>query len=98
MTTKHNRAARIFMIIPPSRMIIFFINDACIKLFLALNSSRLCGFSHLSLTNHPSGIALIVYCVHDLSVQKRATLGGIPIPNSLTWTHDRFAAKKCHNS
>jgi hypothetical protein len=39
-----------------------------------------------------------VYTVHFLSVPSLHILGGIPIPNSKTLTHDFLAATKCHNS
>jgi hypothetical protein len=39
-----------------------------------------------------------VYLVHFLSVKSFLAKGGIPIPNSSTFTQKNLAALKCHNS
>jgi hypothetical protein len=75
-------------------MINFFHILAFMRLSFALNSSGTFGSSHLSLTNHPKGIQFKVYSVHDLSVHNLHALGGIPIPNSKTFTQLFFAAIK----
>jgi hypothetical protein len=80
------------------RMMIFFQTVALIKLSGALKSSVSLGSSPLSLTNHPNGIRLTVYSVPDLSVQSLNAFGGIPIPNSSTFTPDFLAAIKCPSS
>jgi len=67
---------------------------AFIRLSFALNSSGTLGSSHFSLTNHHSGIQFRVYSVHDLSVHILSALGGIPIPNSSTFTQLFLAAIK----
>jgi hypothetical protein len=56
------------------------------------------GSSHLRRTNHPKGIQLSVYSVPLLSVNKETAFGGIPIPNSFTFTHAFFAAQKWPSS
>gem|GEM_PF-5214195 len=75
-------------------IISFFRMFAFMRLSFALNSSGTLGSSHLSLTNHPKGIRFKVYSVHDLSVHNLHALGGIPIPNSSTFTQLFFAAIK----
>ncbi|MEI8253683.1 MAG: hypothetical protein WCG25_08320 [bacterium] len=79
-------------------IIIFLCIGAFIRLSFALNSSGTFGSSHLSLTNQPNGIRFKVYSVHDLSVHNLHAFGGIPIPNSKTFTQLFLAAIKCHNS
>jgi hypothetical protein len=76
----------------------FFHIVAVIRLSFALNSSGTLGSSHLSLTNQPRGIQFRVYSVPDLSVHNLHALGGIPIPNSKTFTQLFFAVMKCPNS
>jgi len=49
-------------------MMILFSILAFMKLSGALKSSLCLGSSHFNLTNHHSGIRLMVYSVHDLSV------------------------------
>ncbi len=87
-----------FTVTHHKRMIIFFHTVALIKLSGALKSSVSLGSSPFNLTNHPSGIRLTVYSVPDLSVQILNAFGGIPIPNSSTFTPDFLAAIKCPNS
>jgi hypothetical protein len=77
---------------------IFLRKLAIIKLSFDRNSSLMDGSSHFNLLNHPSGIAFSVYSVHFLSVRSLQILGGIPIPNSKTFTPDFLAIMKCHNS
>jgi hypothetical protein len=83
---------------PATKIIIFFQSFALIKLSFALKSSSSFGSSPLSLTNQPSGKRLRVYSVPDLSVRSLHTFGGIPIPNSKTFTQLFFALIKCPNS
>jgi hypothetical protein len=77
---------------------IFLRNLADMKLSFALKSSLSLGSSHFNLQNHHNGIAFNVYSVHFLSVRNLHIFGGIPIPNSNTFTPDFLAAVKCHNS
>lgn len=83
---------------PAAVIMSFFRQAANIKLPVAKASFSLLGSSPPKATNHPRGIALILYLVPDLSVQKIKSLGGIPSQNSLTWTPDFFAAIKCPSS
>jgi hypothetical protein len=87
-----------FAVTPANKIIILFFNVALIRLSLALKSSSCFGSSHFILTNHQRGRRLRVYSVQLLSVQRVITFGGIPIPNSKTFTQLFFAAQKCHNS
>jgi len=91
-------ANRKLTVTPHSKMMIFFQTVALMKLSGALKSSVSLGSSPLSLTNHPRGIRLTVYSVPDLSVRRVNALGGIPIPNSRTFTPDFLAAIKCPSS
>jgi hypothetical protein len=87
-----------FITTPAIIIVILFPILAFVRLSFALNSSGFLVSSPLSLTNPPSGIRLSVYSVHDLSVRNFIALGGIPIPNSKTFTQLFFAAIKCPNS
>jgi hypothetical protein len=88
----------VFIATQATRIMILFKILALRKLSLSLNVLGLFGSSPFSLTNHPRGIRLSVYCVPDLSVRNFRTLGGIQIQNSSTLTQLFLAAIKCHNS
>ncbi len=83
---------------PPRIIISFLQKGTAIKLSFAEKVSGLVGSSHSNAQYPPSGIALSVYFVPDLSVRKVQIVGGNPIQNSLTFTHVFFAARKCPNS
>ena len=94
IVVKISHAAIAFMLMPASRMIIFFQSFALMKLSLALNVSGFSGSSPLSLTKPHNGMRLSVYFVPDLSFRSVITLGGIPMPNSSTFTPLFLAAIK----
>ncbi len=98
IAVKSTRAKIKFMLIPAIRINIFLQIFALIKLSLALKSDSIFGSSPLSLTNHHRGIRFKLYSVPDLSVRSLHTLGGIPIPNSNTFTPLFLATIKCPNS
>ncbi len=74
------------------RMTNFWKSPAVIKLSFARKSS-LVGSSPLRRTNHPKGIQFAVRSVPLASVKRVLSFGGIPIPNSRTFTFAHFAAK-----
>ena len=98
IVVKISRAAIAFIVIPASKIIIFSRILALIKLSFALNVAGSLGSSPLSLTNPHKGIRLSVYFVPDLSFQRVMTLGGIPIPNSSTFTPLLLAVMKWPSS
>jgi len=88
----------IFAIIHQNKMISFPWSGAEMKLSGARNSFSSEGSSPFNLTNHPKGIQLMVYSVHFLSTVKVVTFGGIPTPNSCTFTPNFLEVQKCPNS
>jgi hypothetical protein len=98
MAVNNIRATIRFIPTPAISTSVFLPIFAFIKLSFALKSASSFGSSPLSLTNHPKGMRLSVYCVPDASVRSLHTLGGIPIPNSNTFTPLFFAVIKCQNS
>ena len=98
IAVKSTRARMRFIPTQEIRINIFFHIFALMKLSFAWKSSWILGSSPLSLTNHHKGIKFNVYSVPDLSVRSLQTFGGIPIPNSNTFTPLLFALIKCPNS
>lgn len=94
LTEKAIRANTVFTKTPHNKINTLAHREAEMKLSGALNSSLSSGFSPLSLTNPHRGIALIVYSVPCLSLPSDQTLGGIPIPNSITLTRKYLAIEK----
>jgi hypothetical protein len=70
------------------------LNKACLS-FLFFNNS---GLSQYNLTNQPIGNRFKENKVPFLSLKSFFALGGIPKPNSSTFTQNFLAAAKCHHS
>lgn len=93
----NNPARRKFMKTPARRIITCFHQAACGRASLCLLSGS-SKFSPFNRTNPPIGSQLIVQSVHFLSRKNRKIFGGIPSPNSSTFTPLHRAVRKCPNS
>lgn len=96
ITEKIVAASTRFMKTPARITAHFFQSGLATRESFSINPSLVS--SHFSRTNPPKGIQFRVYFVPDLSVKSVMAFGGIPIPNSYTFTPESFAVIKCPSS